>query len=482
MAASFFFYDLETSGLSASNARVMQFAGQRTDENLEPIGDPVNLLIKLAADVLPEPEAILLTGITPQQTIADGLTEAEFLKFFYDEVVRPDTTFLGFNSIRFDDEFMRYLHYRNFYDPYEWHWRDNCSRWDILDLVRMTRALRPEGIQWPVTEDGKPTNRLELLTKLNGLEHEHAHDALSDVHATINITKLIRDKQPDLFKYLFSCRGKKKVSELVMQSSPITYTSGKYPGETLNTTAAVLLAANPQDGSAMVFDLRYDPSAVASLSAEELADAWRYTPERRPTLPVKTIKFNRCPAVAPLGVMNKPEIEQRLQLSLSQISKHYAIFKTAREDLAAKILAAKAILDDERSMTQADNAAQPVDSRMYDGFIAAGDKPVMAAIRAAKATDLTDLGKQLKDDRLKLLLPLYKARNFPGSLSTDERAAWDSHCTASLFEGGNNSRLARYFGRLADIAKRPELTDNQKYLVEEMQLYGESIMPADAEA
>src|SRR3954451_6576935 len=111
MAASFFFYDLETSGFDPRSARIMQFAGQRTDMDLQPIGEPVNVLIKLTPDVLPEPDAILLTGITPQQTIADGVTEAEFLKLFYDQVVQPDTTFMGFNTIRFDDKFMHFLNY-----------------------------------------------------------------------------------------------------------------------------------------------------------------------------------------------------------------------------------------------------------------------------------------------------------------------------------------------------------------------------------
>ena len=204
----------------------MQFAGQRTNVEMEPIGDPVNILIKLTPDVLPDPEAVLLTGITPQSTQADGMTEAEFLKYFYDEIVTPDTCFLGYNTVRFDDEFMRFLHYRNFYDPYEWQWTNNCSRWDILDVVRMTRALRPEGIEWPMNDDGKPTNRLELLTKANNLDHYAAHDALSDVYATIAIAKLIRDKQQKLFEFLFDYRGKKKIQELVGADKPFVYSSG----------------------------------------------------------------------------------------------------------------------------------------------------------------------------------------------------------------------------------------------------------------
>ncbi len=482
MAASFFFYDLETSGLHAGADRIMQFAGQRTDADLVPIGDPVNLFIKLASDVLPSPDAILITGITPQQTLQDGLTEAEFLQFFYDEVVQPNTTFLGFNSVRFDDEFMRYLHYRNFYDPYEWQWVNDCSRWDILDLVRMTRALRPEGIEWPFTAEGTPTNRLELLTGLNGLAHEQAHDALSDVYATINVTKLIRDKQPELFKYLFECRGKKKAADLVSAGRPFVYSSGRYPSDSLNTTAAVWLAEHPDERSGIVFDLRFDPREYAAMSVDDIVTAWRYDPNAKPARkPVKTIRYNHCPAIAPLGVMNKPDIETRLQLDVATVTRNFKLLKTVHQELATKVLAAQRQLDSERQQALA-NTEQAVDFRMYDGFLAAGDKPLLAAMRRAEPTDLTGYIARVSDKRLKELLPLYKARNYPRSLTTDERAAWDAHCAAALFEGGGSSRLAQYFGRLTELGKQASITESQRYLLEELQLYGESIMPSDAEA
>ena len=223
---SFFFYDLETSGLSPRDDRIMQFAGIRTDMDFNQIGEPVNILVKLTEDTLPSPGAINVTKITPQQTQMDGLTEAEFCKFVHEEIFTPGTCACGYNSIRFDDEFMRYTFWRNFYDPYEWQWKNDRSRWDLLDVVRLTRALRPEGINWPVAtenvnlatdENGavtkwktvnRATNRLELLTKENHIEHKHAHDALSDVEALISVTKLIHDKQPQLYNYLFKMRNK----------------------------------------------------------------------------------------------------------------------------------------------------------------------------------------------------------------------------------------------------------------------------------
>ena len=192
MAQTLFFYDLETSGLSARDDRIMQFAGIRTDMDLQPIGEPYNFLVTLNDDTLPSPDALMVTGITPQKTLEEGYSEAECARMVSEEIFTPGTIAVGFNNVRFDDEFIRVLLWRNYYGPYEWAYQDGRSRWDLLDVVRLVRALRPEGINWPVV-DGKPTNRLELLSKENNLEHTHAHDALSDVEALIGVAKLIRD-------------------------------------------------------------------------------------------------------------------------------------------------------------------------------------------------------------------------------------------------------------------------------------------------
>lgn len=473
MAASYYFYDLETSGVNPRTARIMQFAGQRTDMNLQPIGEPHNILIKLSDDILPEPDAIMITGITPQQTIADGITEAEFIKLFDAEINTPDTVFLGFNSVRFDDEFMRFTMYRNFYDPYEWQWKDGRSRWDMLDVVRMTRALRPDGINWPFASDGKPTNRLELLTSLNKLDHSNAHDALSDVNATIAVARMIRDKQPKLYDYLLEMRNKKKVEALVQGGQPFVYVSGKYSASYEKLAVVTTLGEHPGHKGYLVYDLRHDPSQFIDMSAEELAKIWRWSKDPEALrLPVKALQLNRCPAVAPLGVLND-ENKTRLKLDLARCMAHKKLLDAAPEFIG-KLHAAVQMLDNER----ADQGAlfvsdKEVDSQLYDGFIADGDKKHMPEIRNAAADHLDSFAKQLKDERLQALLPLYKARNFPGALSSDEREAWDAFRTIRL-----QKSLPGFAARLQSIATRDGVTQAQVYLVEELQLYAESIMPA----
>jgi exodeoxyribonuclease-1 len=479
MAASFFFYDLETSGVNPRSARVMQFAGQRTDLDLKPFGEPVNLLIKLSPDVLPEPDAILITGITPQQTISDGLTEAEFLKYFYQHVVTPDTIFIGFNSIRFDDEFMRYMNYRNFYDAYEWQWQKGCSRWDLLDVVRMTRALRPDGIDWPFAPDGKPTNRLEFLTSVNKLDHSNAHDALSDVIATIDVAKLIKTKQPDLFDYLLKNKSKRDVEALVEQAAPFVYTSGRYSSQYAHTTVAVQLAKHIEQDASLVYDLRFDPTPFLAMTVDQLIKAWQWSKDPNAIrLPVKTLKYNRCPAVAPLGVIKDQTTQQRLQLSLDDITKHLDILKRNQADFATKIAEAVDKMDKQRARAQTAivDDEQSVDERLYDGFINKADAVVMSKVHNLDPDSLAELS--FKDGRLKNLLPLYKARNFPKSLNSEERAAWENFIATKLLAGGSESRSTKYFARLQELLKT-KLNGEQKYLIKELQLYGESIMPAD---
>lgn len=473
MSSSFFFYDLETSGVNARSARIMQFAGLRTDLDLNPIGEPYNMLIKLSEDILPEPDAIMITGITPQQTHQDGISESEFFELFNSEIVTPDTIFIGFNSIRFDDEFIRFGQYRNFYDPYEWQWKDGRSRWDMLDVVRLTRALRPEGIKWPFAPDGKPSNRLELLSAVNKLDHATAHDALSDVNATIEVARLIHRHQPKLFSYLLSIRGKKEVAALVSSGQPFVYVSGKYASQHEKLTIVHYLGNHPDKQGALVYDLRVNPKDFLAMTPEELADAWKWTKDPNAVrLPVKAVQYNRCPAIAPLGVL-RPEDMERLHIKMESILAHKKIL--ASDPLFVDRLAkALEILNKDRKQTTMIVDELHVDSMLYDGFIGDNDKKLYPAIHDSPPDQLSEFQQKLSDKRLQKLLPLYKARNFPKSLTTDEREAWELHKSNMI-----TVAMPKFGHRLNEIATREGLTHNQGYLLEELKLYAESIMPSE---
>jgi exodeoxyribonuclease-1 len=474
---TFYFYDLETSGFNPRVSRIMQFAGQRTDLDLNPIGEPDNILIKITPDTLPDPDAILVTGITPQATLNDGITEAEFCKYLISDVCTPDTIMVGFNNVRFDDEFLRYTLWRNFYDAYEWHWKDGCSRWDMLDVVRMTRALRPKGIEWPYAPDGKASNRLELLSSVNKLEHESAHDALSDVNATIAVAKLIKYKQPKLFDYLLSLRNKRNVTTLVTKGDPLVYCSGRYPSEYEKTTIAVMVGQHPDKGAALMYDLRVDPDEFTKLSSQKLAELWNAWGKDAPYFPVKALSYNKCPAIAPLSVLDKQSIE-RIKIDMDEVKSNLAKLQNAK-GFSDKLVEALSI-NKPKSQTGLLINEQDVDGLLYDNFVNNNDKTKMSVVRAAASGELAE-SVDFADERLKLLLPLYKARNFPKSLSHDEQEHWKEFKKHRLLDGGEKSRAAKFFHRLNELSVQTpanaEESSQRQYLLEELNLYGQAILP-----
>lgn len=476
MAASFFFYDLETSGIDSKRDRIMQFAGQRTDMDLNPIGEPYNLLVALTEEVLPQPAAILITGITPQHTRDEGYNEAQFLEIVTKEILTPDTIIIGYNNIKFDDEFMRCAFFRNMYDPYEWQSQQGRSRWDLLDVVRLTRALRPDGIEWPFDENGVPSNRLEMLSAANSLAHEHAHDALSDVVALIAVAKLIKDKQPKLYEYLFKLRDKTSIQELVagkgrdqtFPGQPFVHTAYTYPKEFLHTSVAAAIGSGPYNGTFYVYDLRHDPTPWIAMSEEALRKHCQIKYDERPDghefLPVRELKTNQCPAVAPYEVLRADEAAQeRLKLDPSVIRKHLQILQ-ANPDFAQR--AANALA------REFEKDSDP-ECCLYDGFIPDGDKTKMAAVRAKSPAELRGFDPGFSDKRLHAMLVRYKARNYPMSLTDEERAEWEAYRTERLKKG-----LPRFMEELQKAATERTDKDSQ-YILEELRLYAESIMPAE---
>jgi len=471
---TFYFFDLETSGFSPRYDRIMQFAGQRTDMDLKPVGEADNILVKITPDVLPQPDAVLVHGITPQQTISEGITEAELVKYLTSQVFTKDTIAVGYNNVRFDNDFIRFLFWRNFNDAYEWCWKDGCSTWDLLDVVRMTRALRPEGIKWPFAPDGKPSNKLEFITSINGLDHEDAHDALSDVQASLDLARLLKAKQPKLFEYLLKHRDKKLVAPLVTSSRPVVYTSGRYPSEFNKTTAAVMVAAKGDKSGALMYDLRLDPDEFKDLSPSELAARWKARGEDVPYFPVKSMSFNKCPAIAPIEVLEAGNGYEKLQLHKEIIQQHLDKLRMSK-DFGGKLLQALDIMWPKR---QSGLVADPleVDGQLYEGFLGNDDKSKTSVVRATNPEGLSDLNLNFKDGRLKLLLPLYKARNFPKYLSDQELADWESFRRRKLID---NKTTDKFFARLQDITKTPGITPEQTYILEELNLYAQSVIPAD---
>lgn len=447
MSESFCFYDLETSGIKPGKDRVLQFAAIKTDINLNQSSEEYNIKVKLPDDVLPSPEAALVNKINVED-LKDGLSEAEFANLFNNDIATPDTIFVGFNNLRFDDEFMRYVNYRSFYDPYKWHWENGRSRWDIIDLVRMTRALRPEGINWPVV-DGKNSNKLELLTKANNLSHESAHDALSDVKASIEVAKLLRDSNPRLFNFLFTTRSKKEANKLVNTNKVLVYTSGRYTSEKLNTTLVYVLDTDLTKSVARVYDLRDDPTVYLTSTPEELASMWKINGEEKTAvIPLKTIKLNRCPAIAPISVLNDESIS-RLDLEMNQINKNIKVIEENLDLFKSNLKETLKILDQQEEKFFSKKVLYP-DEQLYSRFTSNQDAANFAVARK--------LGRVIfKDPNLVEVYHLYKARNFPGQDNTSD-AKYRQFVNEKLLRSGVIDQYIKDLQEKISITTSPEDT------------------------
>ncbi|MFY9178416.1 MAG: exodeoxyribonuclease I [Venatoribacter sp.] len=470
-------YDYETFGISPAFDRLAQFAAIRTDENLNEIGEPVEIFCKQSDDYLPHPQAVLITGITPQQCQEKGVSEFEFMQKINAMFSVPGTCVAGYNSIRFDDEFTRYALYRNFFDPYAREWQGGNSRWDLLDVVRCTYALRPEGINWPKHDDGRPSFKLEHLTAANGLDHGKAHDAVSDVRATIALAKLIKEKQPKLFEYFFNLRHKNSVAELidVVNKKPLVHVSGMIPAEQGCMTVVAPLCWHANNKNSFIsWDLQQDPTPLFELSVAEIqqrvftkaADL----PEGIARLPLKEIHINKAPIVAPAKTLNA-EQAQRWNISGEILRKHLAIIKQ-NPDISQKLQ----VVFERPEFAP----VQDVDGKLYDAFFPAADKPLMQQIQTLSDWDLVDFPAAFVDKRGEEMLFRFRARNYPDTLNETERARWEEHRVGRLLKNDLQGAALNYqtFAQeLQQAAQQVQDDPTKMQWLEDLQLYAESIYP-----
>jgi exodeoxyribonuclease-1 len=453
---TFFWHDYETFGADPRRDRPAQFAGVRTNWALEPIEDPVVLWCKPPRDTVPHPDATLITGITPQEAERLGTNEADFARGVHAALAEPGTCSAGFNSIRFDDEFTRNLLYRNFFDPYGREWENGNSRWDLIDLARMAYALRPDGIEWPRRADGAPSFRLPDLAAANAIAHESAHDALSDVHATLALGRLLRARQPRLFDWYLGLRDKRRAIGFLdwQQVTPVLHVSQRYPATRGCMAIVAPLAPVPgRTNDVVVFDLAADPSDLLALDVDGIRDRL-YTPaadlpEGVTRIPLKVVHANRSPALAPLSVLAGVDVA-RIGLDVERANRHLVALRGAGTALQNKV---REVYQREPMALAAD-----VDLALYDGFVPDADKALLGAVRATPPEQLADLAGHFRDPRYVEMMFRYRARNWPDTLDATERERWRELRTRRLRgkDPAAGLDLGAFRQRLATLRAEPE--------------------------
>jgi len=473
---SFLWHDYETFGRDPARERPAQFAAIRTDVDLEVTEDPIMIYCRQSPDYLPDPESCLIHGVAPQTANREGDSEWEFANKINNMMSVPGTCTAGYNNIRFDDEFTRQLFFRNLLDPYAREWANENSRWDLIDVVRLTRALRPEGIEWPHDNEGKATNKLELLTDANGISHANAHDALSDVYATISVAKLIKNKQPKLFAFAFSRRKKEMVrAGLNLTNKPaVLHVSGMYPSEFGHTSVVVPLGPHPSNANGtLVFDLRHDPGDLIRSSREDIANRL-FTrkadlPEGTNRIPVKTVHANRCPVIAPLSALTS-ENASRLQLNINQALEYRETLLTNIDSIIEKLAWAFAARD-------FPNADDP-ELTLYSGNFASNrDKKIMLDVQSelASGNQSAQFTPAFDDERLQTIWFRITGRSQPSRLTPDQQQAWIKHCHSRVHLGTDGFRdFDSYNGLLVKLRASFRNPDSAE-LFDQLEKYGQEV-------
>lgn len=471
---SFFWHDYETFGRFPRRDRPAQFAGVRTDAGLNETDAPVMLYCQPAPDYLPDPESCLLTGITPQQCFAAGQPEHAFAAAIEAQLARPGTVGVGYNSIRFDDEVTRHLFWRNLMDPYAREWRDGCGRWDLLDVVRCVRALRPDGIEWPTHADGKPSLKLEHLSAANGLRHDAAHDALSDVRATIALARLIRQRQPRLWDFCLRLRRKEAVLDEIGANRPFLHVSGMFGPERGCLAIVWPLGPHPTNRNELiVWDLSVDPSVLKQLDAAQIRERL-FTraddlPEGTERLPIKTLHINKAPiVVSNLKTLNDA-LAARWGIDVAQALRH--------AELAAGLTADLQWLWPQVFERAPEQTRPDVDEDLYGGFIGNSDRGRLDRLRALPPAQLAGRRTGFDDARLEELVFRWRARNFPATLAADELERWEQHRVARLLEGeGGALTIPAFFDRIDALSETAD--EHGQEILSALYDYAEQIAPA----
>ena len=473
MTDTIFWHDYETWGVDPRRDRAAQFAGIRTNLDLEVVGEPVMFYCKPTTDFLPHPDAVRVTGIAPQLADKEGVNEAEFFGRINEIFSVPKTCGAGYNSIRFDDEVTRFGFYRNFIDPYAREWQNGNNRWDILDLVRMTYALRPDGINWPDREVDEnspepvqkvPSFRLEHLTAANNIEQVGAHDALVDVKATIDIARLIKEKQPRLYDYFFNLRIKSNVAPMLntavelTQRKTLLHVSGMFPATQGCISPIVPLIIHPVNKNEIIcYDLRHDPSALLEMTVDEIIENL-YKPrierdENHQHIALKGIHINKSPALSPTNTLTD-ELAQRWGIDWDEIELH------KQKLLGDNTLIRR--LEEMYSRKRERGECDP-DSDLYGGFISNADRQLCNQVLSSSPEKLSAWTPEFKSTRLQTLYPRYRARNWPETLDATEQKKWQTFCHARLIDGEFDCPLtANKFQQRLEELTLEELTEREQ--------------------
>jgi exodeoxyribonuclease-1 len=405
---AFVFYDIETSGISQHFDQILQFAAILTDDELREV-ERFEIRSRLQPHVVPSPMALHVTGMSIEDILDPGRpSNYEMITAIRRTIgAWGPATFLGYNSLRFDEEFLRHAFYQNLHPPYLTN-TGGSRRTDVFNIVRAAASLRPGLLAVPETDGGKPTFKLDRLAPANGFAHLNAHDALADVEATIHICRIVRDGAPDLWEAFLRFSSKAAVQEFVRSEEAFVFF--EFFGSRHAANLVTPIGGSVQQPNVVYcLDLACDLESLRTLSPEELSARLTRSPK-----PVRRLKVNGSPLLSTLGDAPVEMLQGRTIPELNS--------------LAADVRADQAFVDRLIAASEPpEGQFEPsphVEQQLYqDGFWSNHDGRLMALFHDSGWEERATIAGALEDQRLRRLARRILYFERPELLSETARSA-----------------------------------------------------------
>ena len=347
------FYDTETTGIETTFDQILQFAAIKTDDDLNEL-ERVNIRCRLLPHIIPSPIALQVTHVTPAMLTDSALpSHYEMIRQIRDTLLAwSPATFIGFNSMSFDENLLRQALFQTLHPPYLTNTNGN-ARSDALRVAHAVSVYAPDAMVAPTGNRGRQVFKLHRLAHANGYNRDNAHEAMADIETTIFMVRLIRDRAPDVWKAMDRATTKNAVKEYLTTESLFSLTES-YFGQTYSWLVTPC-GQNPKDaGQFSVFDLSFDPDRYRFLSAEDLVPVLNASPKV-----IRSLRANRQPIMMPADTA--PDGTKALQIPPAERRRRVEVIQ-GDPDFQARVGQAQALRVVDK------NPPAHVEQRIYDGF------------------------------------------------------------------------------------------------------------------
>ena len=464
----YFFYDTETTGLDHTS-QILQFGGILTDGDFNEI-KRIERFCLPRPDVIPAVGAYLTHQIPLSEVIEKGVPEPEFARDMYSDMTEMGRTCsAGYNTHKFDDNRLRETFFRTNVDPYKREYVAENSRFDVFKMMKAVYALRPELINWPEpNEDGYTPMKLEMIAPLNDVVQTRAHDAMSDVEATIGVAKLVKDQDPKFFDYCLKLRNKSFAGD-VIYNRPFMLVGEHVPQTRNYTCIGVPLCQHPVNKSSTIcLDMgRVDEETmdrILSTPAENLIEEI-FNPDFEKRLPIFEVKVNQLPFVfTPAILKNNQELADRAGIDFNETMNQ---IQTLQNDERFNQLRLHAF----EGYKHQNFETNDVYSKIYDGFTKDWDRKKLLNLSTEDYGSWCSIADTVNSDNRIKPLTVRAVGNIDVDLLPEKEAVEFKQWMGKRYNdltGEYGETLPKFWVDAKEALESEETSEHQKSIVKEL--------------